>query len=436
MTSSSSLFNARMAMTASFVLFAAIGLVELIRNGTSVWVAGLALGGMACSSGAVLYALRIRRTLGQAAAAMRAVARGDFEVRLVGFREGGNIGELLDATNDLIDRTDAFVREAAASMEHVSQGQYFRRIVDRGMLGGFLAASLVINAATKAIDDKVTAFAAVTQQFETTVGEVIALTAAAATELHMTAEAMAQTAACATDTAITVSGAAEEASTNVQTVAAAAEELSASILEITRQVTQSSQIAADAVVQAGRTSHVVQSLAASSEKIGDVVRLISDITSRTNLLALNATIEAARAGEAGKGFAVVANEVKDLSTQTARATKEIAALIASVQTATNEAASAIDAVAGTINAMGEYSAAIAAAVEQQGAATSEIARNVGGASAGAALVSTNIQVLSAGATETGDAAKGVLSAAAQLSRQSNLLSSEVGSFLAAVRKVV
>ncbi|HLN23753.1 MAG TPA: methyl-accepting chemotaxis protein [Patescibacteria group bacterium] len=423
-------------MIVSIILFAAIGAVELSRGDSSVWVVLIAIGGMASSTAAVLFVLRVRRVLERAVATMQAVARGDFEARLVGIREGGYVGVLLDATNELIDRTDAFVREAAASMEHVSRGQYFRRIVDRGMLGGFLGASQVINAATAAIDDKVKAFATVTRQFETTVGEVIGLTAAAATELHATAGAMAHTAACATNTAITVSGAAEEASANVETVAAAAEELSASIQEITRQVSLSSQIATDAVVQAGRTSHVVQSLAASSEKIGEVVRLISDITSRTNLLALNATIEAARAGEAGKGFAVVANEVKDLSTQTARATTEISALVASVQAATTEAASAINAVAGTINAMGEYSAAIAAAVEQQGAATSEIARNVGGASAGAALVSTNVQVLSAGAVETGDAAKDVLSAAAQLSRQSNLLSSEVGSFLAAVRKVV
>ena len=67
----------------------------------------------------------------------------------------------------------------------------------------------------------------------------------------------------------------------------------------------------------------VESLAETSEKIGAMVETIENIASQTNLLALNATIEAARAGEAGKGFAVVAGEVKNLSSQTAKATVEI-----------------------------------------------------------------------------------------------------------------
>ena len=128
-----------------------------------------------------------------------------------------------------------------------------------------------------------------------------------------------------------MAAASEESSANVQTVASATEELSASISEISRQVGHSSRIAAQAVSEAGKANEMVQGLAGASQKIGDIVALINEIADQTNLLALNATIEAARAGDAGKGFAVVAAEVKNLATQTARATEEIGAQITNVQ---------------------------------------------------------------------------------------------------------
>ena len=159
---------------------------------------------------------------------------------------------------------------------------------------------------------------------------------------------------------------AEQASANVQTVAAATEELSSSVSEIGRQVTQSTEIAGQAVAEANRTNVTVQGLSAAAQKIGDVVKLISDIASQTNLLALNATIEAARAGEAGRGFAVVANEVKSLASQTAKATDEISAQVSAMQGATAEAVQAIESIGRTIGAINEIASAISVAVEQQG----------------------------------------------------------------------
>lgn len=213
----------------------------------------------------------------------------------------------------------------------------------------------------------------------------------------------------------------------------AAEELTASIREISRQVAQSSRITGKAVEDAGRTNGIVGALAGSAQRVGDVVELITSIAAQTNLLALNATIEAARAGDAGKGFAVVASEVKGLAQQTARATEAIGTQIGQIQAATREAVKAIQDISKVIQEVSVIAAMIASAVEQQGAASTEIARNVQQTSQAAQEVTLNITGVSTASNDIGAAATQVLRAASDLSRQAERLSSEVGSFVAAVR---
>src|SRR3954453_2473527 len=269
--------------------------------------------------------------------------------------------------------------------------------------------------------------------FEAHVEAVVEHVASAATEMTATASSMSAVAEQATRQSSAAAAAADEASGNVQTVASAAEELSASITEIGRQVSMASETAREAVVKAERTNQIVAGLSEAAEKIGQVVSLINDIASQTNLLALNATIEAARAGEAGKGFAIVASEVKNLANQTAKATEEIASQISSVQGATGQAVTAIQDITATISAVSDSSAAIASAVEQQRAATGEIARNVEQAARGTQEVSSNISGVSEAAHEASPIAHQVLEEARQLSKQSESLNHEVGTFMARVR---
>jgi methyl-accepting chemotaxis protein len=230
-----------------------------------------------------------------------------------------------------------------------------------------------------------------------------------------------------------VANRAEQASVNVQTVASATQELAASIREISTQVQRSVSVSNRATHETQRTSGLVNGLSSAAEKIGNIIQLIQAIASQTNLLALNATIEAARAGDAGKGFAIVASEVKNLASQTAQATEQIASQIATIQNATGETVTAISQFDATVREMAEIANAIASAVEQQGAATGEIARNVEEAASGTAAVTREIVDVRAVAGETDAGAEAALAVAAALQEQAVSLKGNVTEFLKTIR---
>jgi len=281
--------------------------------------------------------------------------------------------------------------------------------------------------------DRLRMMSELASRFEQGMEGVITGVGGRAEEMGRSAEDLARVADRGRGLAEAVAARAEQASVNVQTVASATQQLAGSIREISSQVQRSVTVSSRATGETQRTSELINGLSSAAERIGNIVQLIQAIASQTNLLALNATIEAARAGDAGKGFAIVASEVKNLASQTAQATEQIASQIATIQGATGETVAAIAQFGATVKEMAEIASAVAAAVEEQGAATGDIARNVEEAASGTAAVTQEMGDVRAVANETDASAEAALTAAAALREQAVSLKSNVSDFLQTIR---
>ena len=164
-------------------------------------------------------------------------------------------------------------------------------------------------------------------------------------------------------TSVGLLSAAEKQSAQITETTEAVGNMTRSILQVSSNASQASQVAQRSLQAATQGSLAVQNtiagmngireqiqetskrikrLGESSQEIGEIVELISDITEQTNILALNAAIQAASAGEAGRGFTVVAEEVQRLAERSSEATKQIGAIVKTIQTDTNSAVAAME----------------------------------------------------------------------------------------------
>lgn len=345
----------------------------------------------------------ITRPLGEVVAGIQALTSGDFSVDL-SIRSRDEIGAVAKAYQTF--------RETMIRSRELEEEQREKLRIDE--------------ARQKRMADASSRFAA-------NIGGIVDTVSSASTELQSTAQSMSSIAEETSNQATSVAAATEEATTNVTTVSSATEELSSSIGDISRRISQASDISRQAVEEVSRTEGQMDQLAQTAEKIGEVISMISDIAEQTNLLALNATIESARAGEAGKGFAVVATEVKALASETAKATDSISGLIQEIQGQTRTSVASIGEIGAIIARINESSVDIAAAMEQQDTATREIAQNVTEASRGTQSVSESISGVTQASQETGAAASQVTMAASELSSQASRLKIEVDEFLSEIQ---
>jgi methyl-accepting chemotaxis protein len=353
------------------------------------------------------------RVINRIATVCQQISQGNFEARITDIKETGDLAGVQQKVNDMIDRCDAFVREATASLDAVCRNIYYRRILLGGLNGAFYVAATKINSSVeeqkKAIekakadaaaeqarivawlrsglqslaagdllfrlDDYSADYRMVRDEFNDTMDRLLETIKATRYGIGEVANASAEISTSTTD----LSQRTEEQAASLEQTSASMEQISSTVKQNAEHAHQAKTSAANTCEVAGRGGEVVaKSVAAmgkieeSARKISDIIGVIDEIARQTNLLALNAAVEAARAGEAGRGFAVVASEVRSLAQRSSQAAKDIKDLITSSNDQVkdgvelvNRAGSALTEIVDSIKAVAEIVADIANASAEQ-----------------------------------------------------------------------
>ncbi len=276
------------------------------------------------------------------------------------------------------------------------------------------------------------------------------------TEINRATEQVNNATAQAQGTSASLLTAAEQQSKQIVETGEAVTIMTRSILQVSSNAGQASQVAQRSLqaatqgtkavqntisgmneirTQIQETSKRIKRLGESSQEISEIVELISDITEQTNILALNAAIQAASAGEAGRGFTVVAEEVQRLAERSSEATKQISAIVKTIQTDTNGAVAAMEKSTEGVVEGARLSDAAGQALNEIETVTNNLAQLIQAISAAtaaqtevASTVSRNMQQIQNITSQTTEGTKETAQSVGQLSALAGDLRSSVAGF--------
>ncbi|MEH6404166.1 MAG: methyl-accepting chemotaxis protein [Sneathiella sp.] len=368
--------------------------------------------------------------------AMVSLASGDNSVEIKGLERGDDIGDMSRSVQVFKENAEEVLTlqaERQREAEEKANNEATQRLADEERLQDRTKREKLAD--EKSAEERALFMGELASKLESSVNAVSRQISGSASDMEQQAKTMVNSAENTDHHSTAIAQASEQAAHNVSGVASATEELSASLQEIGRQVSVSSNLTEETLKETEATDTVVNDLAATAGEIGNVVNLINDIAAQTNLLALNATIEAARAGDAGKGFAVVASEVKGLASQTTKATEEIAKQIDQMQLASGNAVSAVQGIKAMITKINDTVQVMSTAVQEQNTATLEITKNVQMASERTGEVSKSVSDVSSMASVSGTAAGQLLTAVGELAEFSSNLQSEVDTVIQDIRSM-
>lgn len=276
------------------------------------------------------------------------------------------------------------------------------------------------------------------------------------TTINETAVQVASAAQGSQDTAMELAKASGHQAGQITGASAAVNEMATSIDQVSKNSVESAAVAHKSVEiahkgtetvrntiqgmdtirdQIQETAKRIKRLGESSQEIGDIVELINDIADQTNILALNAAIQASMAGDAGRGFAVVADEVQRLAERSGNATKQIEALVKTIQADTNEAVISMEHSTANVVAGAKLAEAAGEALEEIEGVSGQLAQlieNISQAArqqaANAANISSTMNIIQGITTRTSEGAKETAASIGNLAALANELRKSVAGF--------
>ncbi|KAF0113242.1 MAG: methyl-accepting chemotaxis (MCP) signaling domain-containing protein [Hyphomonadaceae bacterium] len=434
MTASSSLSQLKISFAIAAICagFAIVG--TALQQSALTWL------GLIVGLGAIIFSFVLLQKLISGikiiSATCEQAAKGDLEPRIILLGDGGELSQLGDSVNHVLDMSDAFVREAKAAFGAVQSGNFHRRIIERGILGTYGQAAKTVNMALSAMDNRFTQFGELVKGAEITTEEVLGRFIVASSSLSSDSTQMIEANNHA-ETGVSVIGeSAVATTTDAHFVAKSADNLSDTSSQIDDSLNLSRELNESASVQVSETRSAMNQLEVATNEIAPIAEIIRKVAGQTRLLALNASIEAVRAGEHGAAFAVVANEVKSLADQTAKASDDIVERIQTIEQTAHKANETIESFVATVEELTQISQTISIAVVNQLKSSKDISEAIHQTANRSDEVAQNVNTVLAAIKQTSAQATNVNSSAQKLGDDAGHLNQELREFLQSARKIV